>query len=127
MTTAAICRVVGSILVILVGAAVALGGMQLWLGGPKAWPDIIANEITVRRTSVGMIVMAAFLVSAGVAALGRVPRGSEAAASAMIALVAAAFWANYSLFGGIRPLHSGTNIVVAAIILALLWFGGETK
>jgi hypothetical protein len=113
----------GGMLVILVGAALALGGIQLWRSGPKAWPDIIASETTVRRTSSGMIVMAAFLVIAGVAAIGNVPRGSQAAAIATIVVVVAAFWANYALFGSIRLLHSGTNIVVAAIILALLWIG----
>jgi hypothetical protein len=76
-----------------------------------------------------MIVMAALLLVAGVATLGNVPWGGHAAAIATIVLVAAAFPANYALFGDIRPLHTGTNIVVAAIILALLWFGrgGQTR
>jgi hypothetical protein len=123
VTTATLCRVVAGMLVILVGTALALGGIQLKRSGPKAWPDIIANESTVRRTSSGMIVMAAFLLIAGIAAIGGVPWASHSAAIATIVVVAAAFWANYALFGGIRPLHSGTNIVVAAIILTLLWFG----
>jgi hypothetical protein len=108
-------------------AALALGGIQLWRGGPEAWPDVVANEMTVRRTSTGMIVMAALLLVAGVAALGNLPWGVRAAAIATVVVVAAAFPVNYALFGGMRPLHTGTNIVVAAIVLALLWFGHDNK
>jgi hypothetical protein len=73
----------------------------------------------------GMIVVAMILLVAGVAALANVPWGGPAAAIATIVVVAAAFPGNYALFGNIRPLHAGTNIVAAAIILALLWFGQE--
>ncbi len=123
MSAAAICRIVGGVLVLLVGTAVGVGGFQLWRGGPKAWPDVVANEITVRRTSGGMIVMAALLLIAGAAATANMPWGTSAATIATIVVVVAAFWVNYLLFGNVRPLHSGTNIVVAAIILTLLWVG----
>jgi hypothetical protein len=85
--------------------------------------------MAVRRTSNGMLAMAVFLVIAGVAALANAPGGRHAAAIVTVAFVAAAFWANYALFGDIRPLHVGTNIVVAALVLALLWFGssGQTR
>mgnify|MGYP001353020449 CR=1 FL=1 len=123
MSTPAICRIAGGVLVLLVGTAIGAGGLQLWRGGPEAWPDVIADKTTVRRTSGGMIVMAALLLIAGVAATGNLPWGGWAAAVATIVVVLAAFWANYALFGNVRPPHTGTNIVVAAIILALLWFG----
>jgi hypothetical protein len=127
MSTAAICRIAGGVLVLLVGTALGAGGIQLWRGGPQAWPDIIADKSTVRRTSGGMIVMAALLLVAGAAATGNLPWGGWAAAIATIVVVLAAFWVNYALFGDIRPLHTGTNFVVAAIILTLLWFGYATK
>jgi hypothetical protein len=127
MTMAAVCRVVGAALVILIGAALAFGGIQLWKGGPQAWPDVIANDTTVRRMSSAMMVMAAILLTAGVAVLANVPWSGHAAAIATIVVVAAAFWANQALFGDIRPLHTGTNIVVAGIILALLWFGHDSQ
>ena len=123
MTTAAICRVAGGVLIVLTSVALAIGGIQLWRGGPEAWPDIIANKFIVRRTASGMIVMAALLLVGGISVIGNVPWSGPAAAVVLIALVAAAFWANYALFGDMRPVHTGTNIVVAAIILALLWFG----
>ena len=87
------------------------------------WPDVIANETAVRRTSGGMIIMAAFLFIAGVAAIGDMSWGGSAAAVATIVVLVGAFWANYTLFGNIRPMHTGTNVVVATVILALLWFG----
>jgi hypothetical protein len=72
-----------------------------------------------------MIVLAALLLVAGLAALGNMPWGVRAAAIAIIVVVVAAFPVNYALFGEMRPLHTGTNIVVAAIILALMWYGHD--
>ena len=123
MSAADVCRIAGGVLVLLVGAAISAGGIQLWRGGPQAWPDVIADKTTVRRTSGGMMIMAALLLTAGAAATGNLSWGRWAAAIVTIVVVLAAFWANHALFGDIRPLHTGTNIVVAAIILALLWFG----
>jgi hypothetical protein len=125
MTTAIACRVIGSALVILISAALAFGGIQLGQRGRQAWPDVIANETTVKRTSSGMIIMAVLLLVSGVAALGNFPWGTHAAASATLILVAAAFPANYVLFGNMRPLHTVTNIFVAAIIVTLLWLGQD--
>jgi hypothetical protein len=127
MTTTALCRIVGGALVILIGVALAFGGIQLWQGGPKAWPDVIANEATVRRMSSGMIVMAALVLFAGVAAVGNLLWGGPAAAAVTIVVVVAAFWVNHALFGDVRPLHTGTNVVVAAVIVALLWYGFQGK
>ena len=123
MSTAAVCRIAGGVLVLLVGAAIGAGGIQLWRGGSEVWPDVIADKSTVRRTSGGMIVMAALLLVAGIAATVNLPWGGWAAAVATIVVVLAAFWANHAMFGDFRPLHTGANVVVAAIILALLWFG----
>jgi hypothetical protein len=123
MSTSEVCRIAGGVLVLLIGTAIGAGGFQLWRGGPEAWPDVTANKTTVRRTSGGMIVMAALLLVVGVAATVNLPWGGWAAAISTMVVVVAAFWANYALFGDIRPLHTGTNVVVAAIILALLWFG----
>jgi uncharacterized membrane protein YozB (DUF420 family) len=127
MTTATVCRVVGGTLVILISAALAVGGIQLSRGGPEAWPDMIAHVTTIRSTASGMIGMAAFLLAAGVATIGGVRGGRHAAAIATIVLVAAAFWVNYALYGQIRPLHTGTNVVVAAIILTLLRLGHDGR
>jgi hypothetical protein len=123
MSKVAICRVAGSVLVILIGAALAFGGIQLWQGGSQTWPDIVARDDAVRRTSSGMIVMALFLIIAGAAALVNRPWGVWAAAIGTVAVVAAAFPVNYILFGQWRLVHTGPNLVVAAIILLLLRLG----
>jgi hypothetical protein len=115
------------VLVILIAATLALGGIQLWRGGSAAWPDIVANDNAVRRTSSGMIGMALLLVIAGAAALMNRPWGVGAAAIGTILVLAAAFPVNYALFGQARLMHTGTNIVVAAIILVLLWFGRDRQ
>jgi len=38
-----------------------------------------------------------------------------------MSVVIVAFWGNRVLFGGIRPAHMVTNMVVLAIVVALLW------
>jgi hypothetical protein len=123
MTAAAISRIVGGALVLIVGAAVALGGVHLWRGGPEKWPDTIADETTTRRIAVGMIVVAVLTLISGGAAIGNISWGGYAAAISTLVVVAAAFWVHHTLFGDIRPLKTGTNVVVGAIILALLWIG----
>ena len=123
MNAAALCRIVGGAIVIIVATAIGAGGLQLWRGGAAKWPDIVADETTVKRTSGGMIVIAAVLLVAGIAAIGNLAWGGWAAAVAMLVVVVAAFFVNQALFGSARPLHMVTNIIVAAITLALLWFG----
>ena len=97
--------------------------MQLRKQGPSAWPDITANEATVHHTTTAMIFMAVLLQVAGLAAIVNMPWGGYAAAAATIVVVLAAFWANSALFGSMRATHVGTNFVLAAIILTLLWYG----
>jgi hypothetical protein len=123
MNTAAVCRVIGGAIVMIVAAAIGAGGWQLWQGGAAKWPDIVADEATVQRTSIGMMVIALLLVVAGGAAIGNVAWGGGAAAIATLLVVMAAFFVNQALFGSARALHMGTNLVVALIVLALLWFG----
>jgi hypothetical protein len=127
--TAALCRIAGGVLVLLVGVAVGTGGLQLWRAGPEAWPDLIANESTVKRTAGGMLIMAALLLIAGSATIGNLPWGGTAATVATIVVVLAAIWVNHLLFGNVRPVHTITNVVVAAIILALLWpaYSGQSR
>ena len=33
------------------------------------------------------------------------------------------FWANHVLFADIRPRHTVPNVIVAAVVAWLLWFG----
>lgn len=122
MNSVIVSRVISGVLVILIGAAIAAGGFQLWRA-PTAWHDVVAGEATTRRVSLGLMVMAALLAIVGIATVANVPWSSHAAAAAVIIVVLAAFWVNHLLFGGIRPLHMVTNVVVALVILALLWFG----
>jgi len=123
MSMAAICRVVGGALIVLIGVALAVGGVQLWRGGPTTWPDIIADARIVAQVSGGMLVMAVLMLVSGAAAIGNVPWGRRAGSSATVFVVIAAFWANQALFGDIRPVHTLINVVVGAIIVALLRFG----
>lgn len=129
MSAAAVCRVIGGVLVVLISAALATGGVQLWRRGPAGWPEMIANAIDAKRISHGMMAMAAALLAAGIAVIGNARWGGPIAAILIIIATAAAFWVHYTLFGDIRAWKTGTNVVVAGIILALLWvgYGGDAR
>ncbi len=118
-----ICRYIGGALIALIGVALGLAGVQLWKGGPSAWPDIVADEVIVRRTAYALAMLAALHFITGLAAIRGVAWGGVAAAASLTLFVLLAFWGNYLLFGDLRLLHTGTNVVVAIIICALLWFG----
>src|SRR5262249_49233245 len=99
MRYAEFCRIAGGVLVFLIGVALSLAGAQLWKGGPAAWPDIVANDVIVRRAAYGLIIMAALLLITGIATMRGVSWGSFAAAIVLILFVAIAFWGNHLLFG----------------------------
>jgi hypothetical protein len=124
-----ICRIVAALLVALIGIAVGFGSFLLWNGAPASWPDVVATGSTVKGIARGMMVMALMLLIAGTATTLNPGWGSFAAAIAVAIFVAAGFWANYVLFGDIRIVHTGTNVVIGALILWLLWIahsGRET-
>ena len=123
MISADFCRIAGSTLVLLIGIGCGLGGTQLWRGGSKVWPDIIADESIVRRTAVGLIIMAVSLLITGIAAMMAMPWGGASAATATILFMTGGFWGNHILFGDVRPVHTGTNVILALVVLILLWFG----
>ena len=121
MTKYAIYRVIGGVLVVLIGIVVAFGSYQLRNGAPPSWPDIAANDPTVRTVSKGMAAAAGLLVIGGLIAVVGLDWGYWAATIATVVFVAGGFWANYILFGSLRPLHTGTNVIVCAVIQWLLW------
>ncbi len=127
MTKQAICRIIGGCLVILIGAGVGFASYFLWNGAPDSWRDVVASTATVKAASRAMVVMAFVLVLSGVLAAANGPWGTTWAAIATVVFIVAAFWANQTLFGSLRLTHTGSNIIVAAVILLLLWVGSGTK
>ena len=118
-----ICRTVAAVMVMLIGLAICVGSVQLWNGAPASWPDVIAGDASVKSIAKGMMAMAVILFVAGGAVLGNVGWGQFAAAISVTIFVVAGFWANRVLFGGVRPMHTGPNVVVGALVLWLLWIG----
>jgi len=123
MTKQDICRIVAGVSVILIGAAICVGGVQLWGGAPASWPDVIAGDATVKSTAKGMMAMSVILIIAGGAVISNVWWGQLAAVIAVAIFVVTGFWANQVLFGNVRPMHAGPNVAVGALILWLLWIG----
>jgi len=122
-----VCRILGGVLVVLIGVAISFAGAQFWSKGPAAAPDIIANKLFVKRAAGALLIVAALLLVSGIAVLLRAWWGSLVAAAALVIFVATSFWVNYSLFGSIRPIHTGTNVIVSIIVLALLWLGSSRE
>ena len=108
-------------LILFVGVACALGGKVLWAGKPAGWTDVIANDSLVHRVSIGLLIVSALMLVAGIAAALRLPWARAVVMLATLLFVAGGFVGNYKLFGDVRPMHTGTNVVVAAIILWMLW------
>jgi hypothetical protein len=124
-TKVRLCRVASGILVILVGIAIGFGGIQLWDGAASSWPDLVASASTIKNVALGLLILAALLVIAGSAATFNLRWGQWTSAVAILVCVADGFWINYLLFGDVRLMHSGPNVVVAALILLLLWVGAR--
>jgi len=118
-----ISRMTGGVIVALIGVAVALGGFQLRNGAPPSWPDVIAADTTVKSAAKGMVAVGVLLFTAGAAATLGIGWGYAAATSATAAFVLGAFWANYVLFGDIRLIHTGPNVLVGMLVVWLLWVG----
>ena len=118
-----IARVVAGLIVVLIGLAIGVGSFQLRDGKPLSWPDIVADDSTVRITAGAMAVVAAVLVVAGAAAIFALGWGYAAAMIAIGVFVVGGFWANYVLFADLRPIHTVPNVIVAALVIWLLWLG----
>ena len=117
------CRIVAGVIVVLIGVVICVGSVQLWNGPPASWPDVIAGDASVKSTAKGMLAMAVVLFVAGVAVITNVGWGQFAAAISVTLFVVAGFWANRVLFGSVRPLHTGLNVLVGALVIWLLWVG----
>jgi len=121
---ATLCRIAGGILVTLVGIAVGFGSVELW-GGAPSWPNLVADVSTIKHVASGLLVLAALLVVTGCAAALNQRWGQLASAVAILVFVGGGFWVNYTLFGIVRLMHSGANVIVAGLTLLLLWVGAQ--
>jgi len=121
MGRAEVLRVSGAGLTVAIGAAIAFGSVQLWNGAPASWTDVVASAATVRVVARAMLAVAVVLAGAGIGTGSGRPWGFATSACALAVFVLGGFWANYVLFGDLRPAHTATNIVVVAVVLALLW------
>ena len=119
------CRIAAGILIVLIGIAIGLGGFQLWGGAALSWPNLVADASTIKNVAVSLLVLAGFLVIAGSAATLNLRWGQLASAVAILAFAVGGFWVNYTLFGDVRPMHSGANVAVALLILFLQWIGAR--
>lgn len=108
---------------ILIGAGCGVGCRVLWGGKPESWPDFIANDLLIHKVSLGLLIVSALLLAAGIGTLVRISGSREAVAVAILLFVAGGYLGNYKLFGDLRPKHTLANTVIAAVVLWLLWVG----
>lgn len=114
----AISHLVAAVLLMLIGLAVAVA---LMFPVPVAAQDIIASEDTQRTVSIGMLCIGAFLVLSGILLIHRTRSDRYIGTIALLLFVVFGFIFNVMIFGSTRPLHSGTNVVVGAVVVWLLW------
>lgn len=111
------------LLLVVLGLGCGLGGLTLRRGAPASWTDVTAEPAVVRKTAIGLLLVSPSLLLTGVLVLLGVRSMTVPAALVTLIFVAGGFVGNYAVFGGIRLAHTGTNVVVAAAIWLLLWFG----
>lgn len=114
---------VAGVLLVLVGLACLAGGVGLLRPDGQVPPDVIADAAVVRAVAAGLLVVGIALVGSGAMMLLQSRLAWPAGVTALILFVSAGFLGNYLLFGSVRPLHSGTNVVVAGLILWCLSAG----
>src|SRR5262249_59665280 len=93
-----ICRIIGGLLVVLIGIAVGIGGIQLWNGAPASWRDVTASDSTVKNSARSILFVAVLLFVGGIAATFNLSWGQWAASIAIVIFVIGGFWANYILY-----------------------------
>jgi hypothetical protein len=110
-------------LIILVGFFCGLGGKILWGGNPVSWTDVVADDTLLRKVAIGLIVVSLALLITGVGAAFRQSWAIQPGMVAVGLFVIGGFVGNKKVFGDYRPMHTGTNTVIATIIIWLLWRG----
>ena len=90
------------------------------------WPDIVASDVVLKRIAVGLAIASSLLLASSAGLFLHVPWAVQAALLALLIFVSGGFWGNYAAFGEFRRMHIGTNIIVAAIIVVLLWLSAGT-
>lgn len=117
---------IAATLLLLLSLACGVGGLALWNADPERIEGGMASKGDVRFTAGGLIVVAILSIAASVSGFLRTrtawPLGSIAACTFVIG----GFLGNYLIFSSLRPVHTGTNTAIAAIIIWLLWKGARS-
>ena len=116
-------RLAGGVLLALVAVAAAAGGIALRRGDADAWPDLVAGEFVVARTATTLLVIAAAFLVAAAGVLLDQDWALRFSLVVTVVTLLVSLWGTYLLFGDVRPLHAGTNAVLAALICWLVWRG----
>ena len=115
--------IAATVIVGLVAAGCTGGAAVLWRGTPESWPDVVGSDAAMRGTAIGLAFAALVLWAAVGALIGGTPYRIPLAAGALALFVIGGFAGNYAVFHSLRPEHTGTNVVIAAIAGGLLWLG----
>jgi hypothetical protein len=110
-----------SVLLLLVGLLAGWAAIALFELERGESFGITASRHTIEWVAVLAALVAVGLIYAGVAAALRSRVAWPSGLVAMTAFVVAGFIGNYALFEEPRLLHTGTNVVVAAATVWLLW------
>lgn len=118
---------VGGVLLVLVGLTCVAGGVGLLRPDGQEPPDVIAGPGVVRAVAAGLLAVGVVLAGSGAITLLKSRFARLAGVTALILFVSGGFLGNYLLFGAVRPLHTGTNVVLAGLILWCLSAGRQVR
>ena len=112
--------IVAAVMLTLIAVLGSWAAVTLLRKGPTVDSDIVASPSAVKLTAVGILVVCALTLVAGVATFVGGALAWPLALVACTVFVGYGFVANYVLFGSWRPEHTLTNVLVAALIVWLL-------
>jgi len=111
--------ILAAVLLMIIGLAASGAALALFFSGQHA-AGITAGRTAVLITATAALIVGIALTFAGVMAVARMRLAWPLGIAAIFAFVAVSFVGNYVLFAEPRLIHSGTNLIVAALAIWLL-------
>jgi len=118
---------VGAVLLILLGAARGFGGLVLLLPAGAEIRAAAASPGRLTMLGLGLVVVACLCIGSGVSVMRRRPVGVPLGLVALAAFVVGGAANGVALYGALQPAGLAVNLIVAAVIAALLLVGKRSR
>lgn len=100
----------------IIGLGCLLGAVVIFRGSDKDLPDVVVSEAILKRVGIGLAVTSVLTLGSAIALYAKVPNAEYYVLTSTMIFVIGGFWGNKVVFGDYRPTHTGTNVILAAIV-----------